>query len=106
MGGCSWSQLPCLVLFEEFFVSKMLAYSDVPVLSAELQDFVQKRIVALLKLTLKADSSRLHTNLKHTVTGEKLIETKLFPSIFLEDIPVLNDVYQADFTLNYVAASA
>jgi hypothetical protein len=34
------------------------------------------------------------------------VKPKLFSSILLEDIPILNDVYQADFTLNYVAAEA
>jgi len=53
---------------------------------------------------LKPTSSRLYSNLKHSVAGEKLVETKLFPSILLEDIPILNDVNQADFTLNYIAA--
>jgi len=82
----------------------VLAYSNKAVFSAEVQDFVQKRVVALLKLSLKADSSCLHANLKHSIAGKKLVETKLFACVFFEDIPILNDVYQADFTLNYVAA--
>jgi len=41
-----------------------------------------------------------------SVAGEKVVETELFYSIFLEDIPVINDVHQADFTLNYVATRA
>jgi len=52
----------------------------------------------------KPDSSCLHSNLKHSVSGEKLVEPKLFACVFFEDIPILNDVYQADFTLNYVTA--
>ncbi len=95
---------PLNLLLEELFVSQVLVHSYVTVFSAKVQNFGQKRVVALLKLTLKADSSRLHTNLKQSVAGEKLIETKLFPSTLLEDIPILNNVYQANFTLNYVAA--
>jgi hypothetical protein len=32
------------------------------------------------------------------------VETSLFSGILLENTPILNDIYQADFTLNYVAA--
>jgi hypothetical protein len=92
---------PLNLLPEELFVSQVLAYPYVTVFSAKVQDFVQKRVVALVKLTLETDSPRLHTNLKHTVAGKKLIETKLFTSIFLEDIPILNNVYQTGFTLTY-----
>ena len=83
----------------------MLADSNVPVFSAELQDLIQKRVIALLKLSLEANSSGLHPNFKHAVASEKLIEAELFTRIFFEDIPVLNEVYQTDFTLNYVSVS-
>jgi len=88
MGAVISCHLFCLL--EEFSVFQVLAYPDVPVLSAKLQDFVQKQVVALLKLSLEADSSRLHSYLKRSIAGEKLIETKLFPSILLKDIPILN----------------
>jgi len=82
-------------LFEELLVSGCLAYSDVAVFPAEVQDLVQERVVALLKLSLETDSSRLHTNLEHSVAGEKLVETELFSSVFFEDVPVLYYVYQS-----------
>jgi hypothetical protein len=52
----------------------------------------------------KAPFTNRNLNFERFDVGEKLVETKLFSSILLEDVPVLNDVYQADFTLNYVAA--
>jgi hypothetical protein len=91
-------------LLEEFFVSQVLADSDVSVFSAELQDLVQKRVVAFLELSFEAHSSGLHPDLKHSIAAEKLIETELFAGIFFEDVPVLNNVYHACVTLNYVAA--
>jgi hemerythrin superfamily protein len=92
------------LLSEEFFVSQVLSDSYVAVLPAKIHNLVQKRVISLLKLTFKADSSRLHANLKHAVAFKKLVETQLSSGVFFEDIPILNDVYQADFTLNYVAA--
>ena len=92
------------LLSEEFFVSQMLAYSDVAVFPAKIHNLVQKRVIALLKLPFEANPSGLHANLKVAIAFEKLIEPQLSSSVFLEDIPILNNIYQADFTLNYVAA--
>ena len=96
-------QATLVLLLEELFVSHVLADSNVPVFSAELQYLVQKRVIAFLELSFEADSSGLNADLKHSITSEKLIETELFACIFFEDIPVLNKVYQTCVTLNYVA---
>jgi len=40
----------------------------------------------------------LHSDLKFAVAFEKLVEPKLFASVFLEDIPVLNEINQSMFT--------
>jgi hypothetical protein len=87
------------LLSEEFFVSQMLAYSDVAVFPAKIHNLVQKRIITLLKLPFEADLSGLHADLKVAVAFEKLIETQLFTGVFLEDIPILNDINQFVFTL-------
>jgi len=84
----------------------VFANSDIPALFAEVQDSDQEWVVAAFKLFLVADSSGLYSDLKLSVAVEKLVETELFSRVFLEDAPVLNDVHQTDFTLNYVAARA
>ena len=71
---------------------------------AKIHNLVQKRVISLLKLPFEANPSGLHADFKVAVAFEKLIKTQLSSSVFFEDIPILNDVYQADFTLNYVAA--
>jgi hypothetical protein len=86
-------------LLKEFFVSQVLADSDVPVFSAELQDLIQKRVIAFFKLSFEAYSSGLHPDLKHSVAAEKLIETELFAGILFKDIPVLDQIYQFVVTL-------
>lgn len=57
------------VSLEEFFVTQLLANSDVAVSSAEIQDFVQQRVIAVLKLAFEAYPSGLHTNFKHPISG-------------------------------------
>ena len=84
-----------LFLLEEVFVSQMLAYSDVAVFSAKIHNLVHKRVISLLELSFEADSSGLHANFKVAIAFKKLIETQLSSGIFLEDIPILNDVNQA-----------
>jgi len=92
------------VSFEEFFVSEFAANSDVAVSSAEVEDFVELRIVAGRILFFEAYSSSLYADFKHSIICEELVETKLLPSVFFEDIPLLNNIYQVYFTLNCVAA--
>jgi len=46
--------LSALGLLEEFFVSQLLGDADVAVSSAEIQNLVQQRVVAVLKLTFEA----------------------------------------------------
>jgi hypothetical protein len=93
------------LLSEEFFVSQMLAYSDVSVFSAKIHNLVQKRVISLLELPFEADSSGLDADIKVAVAFEKLIETQLFTGVFFEDIPILNDVNQFCVHLEGLAGS-
>ena len=71
----------------------MLAYLDVAAFFAEIKNLQQFRIVACLELFFVANPSCLDSNFYGSIVAKELVETKLFPSIFLKDIPVLNKIY-------------
>jgi hypothetical protein len=77
-------------LFEEFFVSQMLAYLNVLAFSAEFQNLAKQRIIEFLKFPNKAYPPSLHSDLKYAIIVYELIETQLSPSILFKDIPILN----------------
>ncbi len=86
---------PNLVLSEEFFVSQFLADPYVSVSFAEIQDLVQNRICSVFVFLHEPDFAGLNANFKFAVAFKKLIKPKLLSSVFLEDLPVLNQIYQA-----------
>ncbi len=91
------SELP--LLLEEVFVSNVLAYLDETAFLAKIPDPKKQRIIALLKLPSETNLTGLYANFIFASAFQKLEETELFAGVFLEDIPLLNDVYQTVFTL-------
>jgi len=94
------------LLLEEFFVSQFLANPDLPVAPAEILDLHEFSVVRSVKHPDEADLARLHADLDFAVVLQELVEPELLAGIFFEDLPVLNNIDQTDFTLNYVAARA
>ncbi len=71
----------------------MLAYLNEATFFAEIKNAQKLRIVACLELFFVADPSCLDSNFYGSIVAKELVETKLFPSIFREDIPILNYIY-------------
>jgi hypothetical protein len=82
-----------LRLLEELVVSHVFADLDIAAFFAEIQNFSQQRIIAGCELFLVADSSGLNSYLNNSIVAKQLVETQFFSSIFLKDIPVLNNIY-------------
>jgi hypothetical protein len=90
-------------LLEELVVSHVLADLYIAAFLAEIQNFSQQRIIASRKLLFETDPSGLNSYLDNSIVAKQLVETQFFPSIFLKDIPVLNQIYQLVVTLRYRA---
>jgi hypothetical protein len=80
-------------LFEELLISSGSAYVDVAAFSAEIQNLDIQRVIAARKLSYKTHSSSLNSNFHRSIHCQKLVEPQFFPSIFSQDIPVLNNIY-------------
>jgi hypothetical protein len=65
----------CANLLEELVVTHVFTDLDKAAFLAEIQDFYQERIVALIKLFLKADPARLYPNFDDSIVAKELIET-------------------------------
>jgi len=73
-------------------------------LFAEVKDLLQIWIVASFEFFYEAYPSCLHSDFYSSIVAEDLVETKLFPSIFRKDVPVLDNIYQFCCTLSYCEA--
>jgi hypothetical protein len=82
----------------------MLAYLYEATFSAEAKDLVKQWIIGFLEFFLEAQSSSHNANFNGSIIGKKLVETQLFACIFLEYIPVLNEIYQFAVALNVLQA--
>ncbi len=91
-------------LLEELVVSHVFADLDVAAFFAEIQDFGKQRVIASRELFLEADPSSLNSYLNDSVTAKELVEAQFFSSVFFEDLPVLNDIYQFVVTLHVLQA--
>ena len=65
----------CANLLEELVVTHVFTDLDKAAFLAEIQDLYQERIVALIKLFLKANSARLHPNFDDSIVAKELVET-------------------------------
>jgi hypothetical protein len=88
-----------VVLSEEFFVSQFLEDLDVLVAPAEILDLHEFSIVRSVKHPDEAGPARLHADFGFAVVLQKLVEPELLAGVFLEDLPVLNNIHQTLFTL-------
>jgi len=62
-------------LLEELVVTHVFADLDIAAFLAEIQDFCQEWVVALIKLFLKANPARLYPNFDDSIVAKELVET-------------------------------
>ena len=80
-------------LLEELVVTHVFTDLDKAAFLAEIQDFYQERIVALIELFFESNPARLYPNFNDSIVAKELVETQFFSSILSKDIPVLNNIY-------------
>ena len=65
----------CANLLEELVVTHVFADLDKAAFLAEIQDFYQERIVALIELFLESNPARLYPNFDDSIVAKELVET-------------------------------
>ena len=67
--------LLAILLLEELVVAHVFTDLDKAAFLAEIQDFCQEWVVALIKLFLESNPARLYPNFNDSIVAKELIET-------------------------------